>query len=70
MKVLLKKKICGSYEQCMGPTESLKSCSNTFLKKKKKKKKKGNANTNAQENQPNPNSHILLEGIINFMQFI
>ena len=65
MKVLLKKEVCESYEQCTGLTESLKSCSNAFLKKKK-----GNANTNTQENQPNPNSHILLEGIINFMQFI
>ena len=36
----------------------------------KKKKKKRNADTDTQGNQSNPNGHILLEGIINFIQFI
>ena len=35
-----------------------------------KKKKKRNADTDTRENQSNPNGHILLEGIINFIQFI
>ena len=38
MKVLLKKEVCRSHEQCMGPTKKA-------LKQKKKKKKK---NTNAE----------------------
>ena len=42
----------------------------TRFSKKKKKKEKRNADTDAQENQSNPNGHILLEGIINFIQFI
>ena len=32
MKILLKKEVCRSHEQCTGPTE------NALLKKKKKKK--------------------------------
>lgn len=36
MKFLVKKEICGSREQCMGPTEKANSHRNTGLKKKKK----------------------------------
>ena len=43
MKVLLKKEVCGSHEQCMGPTKkALKQ------KKKTKKKNKTKQNTNAE----------------------
>ena len=35
MKVLLKKEVCGSREQCMGPTEKANSHRNTGLKKKR-----------------------------------
>ena len=67
MKVLLKKEVCGSIEQCTRPT----GISQKLLKHvSQRKKKERNANTNTQENQSNPNGHILLEGIINFIQFI
>ena len=41
MKVLVKKKVCGSYEQCTGPTGKAKMC---FKKKK---------NTNVNKLYPN-----------------
>ena len=41
MKVLLKKEVCGSHEQCMGPTKKA-------LKQKKKKKKKKKKNKTKQ----------------------
>ena len=68
MKVLLKKEVCISIEQCTRPT----GISQKLLKhvSQKKKKKKRNAETDTQENQSNPNGHMLLEGIINFIQFI
>ena len=65
MKVLLKKEVCESIEQCTRPT----GISQKLLKHVSQKKKK-NADTDTQENQSNPNGHILLEGIINFIQFI
>ena len=39
MKVLLKKEVCGSRKQCMGPIEQPKKPVHVL---KKKKKKKGN----------------------------
>ena len=39
MKVLWKKKVCRSREQCMGPTGKAKKASARFQKKKRKKKK-------------------------------
>ena len=67
MKFLLKKEVCRSIEQCTRPT----GISQKLLKHvSQKKKEKRNADTDAQENQSNPNGHILLEGIINFIQFI
>ena len=42
MKVLLKKEVCGSHEQCMGPTKK------ALKKKNKKTKKQKKQNTNAE----------------------
>ena len=39
MKVLLKKEVCGSHEQCTGPTGKAKKRQCTFSKKKKEKEK-------------------------------
>ena len=36
MKVLLKKEVCESREQCMGPVNSACACEMLFSKKKKK----------------------------------
>ena len=46
MKVLLKKEVCRSHEQCMGPTKKA-------LKQKKKKKKKHKCRTFAFQQYPN-----------------
>ena len=40
MNFLLKKEVCGSREQCMGPTGKAKKASARFQKKKEKKKEK------------------------------
>ena len=70
MKFLLKKEVCRSIEQCTRPTGISQKLLKHVSQKKKRKKEKRNADTDAQENQSNPNGHILLEGIINFIQFI
>ena len=44
MNFLLKKEVCDSREQCMGPTGKPKKASARFQKKKRKKKKE-NAET-------------------------
>ena len=44
MKVLLKKEVCGSCEQCTGPTDTTVSHVKCASKKKKKKKKEENVN--------------------------
>ena len=46
MKVLLKKEVCGSCEQCMGPTGKPPQPQKRTSKKKKQNKKQ-NADTNA-----------------------
>ena len=45
MKVLLKKEVCRSHEQCMGPTK--KALKQKKKKKQKKQKNKTKQNTNA-----------------------
>ena len=40
MNFLLKKEVCGSREQCVGPTGKAKKASARFQKKKRKKEKK------------------------------
>ena len=53
MKVLLKKEVCGSHEQCMGPTKKA-------LKQKKKKKKKKQNKTKQNKTKQNTNAELLL----------
>ena len=48
LKILVKKEICGSYEQCMGPIEKDK---NTLLKKKSQ-------NVDAQRYYQYPNGYL------------
>ena len=45
MKVLVEKEICGSYEQCMGPTEKQLQPQKRFSKKKKKEEEEEEGET-------------------------
>ena len=56
MKILVKKEVCGSCEQCMGPTRKDRKA---LLKKKKKKKK--TQSTDAQRYHQYPNKYLVVE---------
>ena len=55
MKILVKKEVCGSCEQCMGPTRKDRKA---LLKKKKKKKAQS---TDAQRYHQYPNKYLVVE---------
>ena len=53
MKILVKKEVCGSCEQCMGPTRKDRKA---LLKKKKKPQ-----STDAQRYHQYPNKYLVVE---------
>ena len=55
MKVLLKKEVCRSREQCTGPTEKTTTTTETCLKKKN-----ADANANVDANNHYPNGYLVL----------